>query len=418
MANILTIIAEGLIYPDEYLYEGDKGISKVRLQNQINAASADEIVIIIDSQGGQMEEGWKIVDYLLSLNKPIKTVVQGNCYSMAVALFLTGSERLISPNSDLMIHLPEYDPYMSYLGGNKYDLETYIEDLVQAEEKLLKYYVSRTGKSESSMSSLLAANKGTGTFLSSDESVSNGFATGLFQNVDQISNRRRQPRPIFAMAKYGRPQSQSAIPTNSTDIMSKVHTAVSALMNAANNLLGLAGGTKTVTNLKLAMANGTSVEVAAAGDVAAQGDLIKNEAGESLADGDHETAEGQIISVSGGAISEIKAKEGGAPTSQEPVNEEQPTAEEITNLRNEVARLQGIEQDYNDFKARTTTVVNQMQKALGQKQSADPITQAPKPKIRNQQVTEDAEGEREEMFKEREQTDWAAKRTGISRKRS
>ncbi|GAB3889845.1 hypothetical protein GCM10028803_00310 [Larkinella knui] len=423
MATVLTITAKGDIYPDNYYYYDGYGISLTSIQNQINAAGdIDEIVIMIDSYGGQMEEGWKIVDYLLSLGKPIKTVVVGCCYSMATCLFLCGTERLISPNSELMIHLPAFDPYDNYIGGNKFDLEGYVDDLVKAESKALKFYVERTNKEESVLAEMMAASSGEGTYMTADEAVTNGFATGIYQSVTQTSNKNRKPKPVFAMQKYGRPerkdrgpvaqQSSPAIPTNSkTIVMSKVTMLAAAIMS----VLGIADGTAKIKNMDVALQDGSVIIIDTTGDAAAIGDKVTLKADGSVApDGDYKTADGQTITVLAGVISNIVTTENGETTSTEPVNsgdktppaEETATAEEITNLRNEVTRLKGIENDYNDFKARTVPVLASMQKALGMKVSKEPETATNT--VRGEKKSK---GDRADMLSEREEIDWKKRRT-------
>ncbi|MGV3561564.1 Clp protease ClpP [Larkinella arboricola] len=424
MATVLTIVLEGNIYPEEYLYDS-QGISKTRIQNQINAAGEiDEIVLMIDSWGGQMEEGWKIIDYLLSLGKPIKTIIVGCCYSMATALFLVGTERLISPNSEMMIHLPAFDPYDSYVGGNKFDLEEYIQDLLKAEEKALNWYVQRTGRDETALAELMAAGKGNGTYMSAEEAIANGFATGLYQSVEQIKNRQKS-KAIFMMSKYGRPdqkepagspqQSTPAILSNSQiSKMSKTKLLAAAIMS----VLGIADGSAKIKNMEVALENGTLITIDSTGDTPAIGDAVKQN-GEPVPDGDYKTADGQTITVTDGVISDIKTTEGGELTSTEPVNtptqEPAPatlSAEEFTNLRNEVARLQGVEREFNDFKARTVPVIQNMQKALGQKVSVEPVTTTNQ--VREPKQESDGTGERAEMLTNRKQKDWKKARTQAS----
>ena len=66
-----------------------------------------EIIVIVSSDGGDIEEGLRIIDALqLAKNKgcPIYTIVGGKAYSMGAFIACTGDKRTIYPHSRLMFH--------------------------------------------------------------------------------------------------------------------------------------------------------------------------------------------------------------------------------------------------------------------------------------------------------------------------
>lgn len=71
-----------------------------------------EIIVIVSSEGGSIEEGLRIIDALnIAKNKacPIHTVATGKAYSMAALIFCTGDKRTMYPHARLMFHSGRYE---------------------------------------------------------------------------------------------------------------------------------------------------------------------------------------------------------------------------------------------------------------------------------------------------------------------
>ena len=71
-----------------------------------------EIIVIVSSEGGDIEEGLRIID-AIQLAKangcPVKTVTSGKGYSMGAYIACTGDTRTIYPHSRLMFHGSRYE---------------------------------------------------------------------------------------------------------------------------------------------------------------------------------------------------------------------------------------------------------------------------------------------------------------------
>lgn len=74
-------------------------------------ADADELVIRINSRGGDIQEGWAIYDLLTTSGKKITTVGDGKVYSIATIVFMAGSTRKMMKNADGLIHNPYIPQY-------------------------------------------------------------------------------------------------------------------------------------------------------------------------------------------------------------------------------------------------------------------------------------------------------------------
>jgi len=64
----------------------------------------EEVQIIINSPGGYTDAGWAFIDMMDFVNLKIRTIAMGEICSMATSIFVSGDERIMSPNSCAMIH--------------------------------------------------------------------------------------------------------------------------------------------------------------------------------------------------------------------------------------------------------------------------------------------------------------------------
>ncbi|MFH1547153.1 MAG: ATP-dependent Clp protease proteolytic subunit [bacterium] len=90
----------------------------------LSLESKEPIYLVIDSEGGSVDEGLMIYDIIKTISCPVYTVGK-KCYSMA-AILMSGGElghRYIFPNTKTMLHLP--------MGGTSGDAE---EIKIQAQE--------------------------------------------------------------------------------------------------------------------------------------------------------------------------------------------------------------------------------------------------------------------------------------------
>ena len=140
---------------------------------------ATEIVVKINSCGGDVQEGWAINDLLTTSGKKITTVGEGKVYSIATIIFLAGDTRKMLKNADGLIHNPYIPPYSLADKYESDDLTKIAEGLQQEEAKILDYYVERTGTDEDKISEYMKED----TKLSAEDMMSLGFATEIVEPV-------------------------------------------------------------------------------------------------------------------------------------------------------------------------------------------------------------------------------------------
>lgn len=108
-------------------FAGDSSAERViRLTGEISEDTAEkfilklkkvaelpgEIVVVISSEGGSIEEGLRIIDALQVARLrgcTVHTVATGKAYSMSALVFCTGDRRTMYPHARLMFHSGRYE---------------------------------------------------------------------------------------------------------------------------------------------------------------------------------------------------------------------------------------------------------------------------------------------------------------------
>lgn len=148
-----------------------KGVELIDVIQQVQAQpSAESFDVIIKSPGGFVDIGFDIYDYIRSLKKPIKTIGVDVVASIATVIFMAGDERILSPKTEFMIHLPT-----GSIQGTAEEIKNYSEMVLECEKRLLDFYKKTTNLSEEALKPLLKRE----TFLTSQEAYDLKFSTSL-----------------------------------------------------------------------------------------------------------------------------------------------------------------------------------------------------------------------------------------------
>lgn len=148
---------------------------KKQVENQPDSEFFD---VHINSVGGEVDEGFKIYDYLKSLGKPINTYSEGMIASMGTVIFMAGENRYIRPTDKFMIHFPSI-----IISGKSKDLEASVVILKELENKFLEFYSQFTNIEETDMKGFLNED----TFLTSEQLISFGFATEIISDLKAVA---------------------------------------------------------------------------------------------------------------------------------------------------------------------------------------------------------------------------------------
>jgi len=178
---------------------------------------AKEVMVYINSIGGDVVEGYAIHDFLRSLNKKITTNIIGKCYSIATVISLAGDKRMMSENSEFMIH----NPWMDAGYGDATHYKKVSDQLEKEEGKLAKFYSTKTGVGITQLEALMDEE----TYLSLDEAKKLGF-------INAIENKLKAVAKIKEMKKENK-------------------TEAKTLLNKVRKALGLEGEPEAISAMVL-----------------------------------------------------------------------------------------------------------------------------------------------------------------------
>jgi len=263
------------------------GISALKVANFIAALPSDceEIQVHINSMGGHLHEGYSIHDLLQASGKKIVTIAEGLVASVATVIFGAGSERLITPNSQLMTHLP-----LIIMGGEDSQEEVYrSEDLIDLgsemkmeEDRMIKFYASKTGLSIEQVTPLVSKD----TYMSADEAIKLGFATKIAE-------------PLKAVAYLN--------PTNKKDTMSKDKKFAELIADAYKVLKGEATIVPVAPIVAASQTTSEGTVIYFEGTLA-EGTMVFTDEAMSMpcADGAITLDNGSTLTITGGSVTSIE----------------------------------------------------------------------------------------------------------------
>lgn len=260
--------------------------------------------------GGSVSEGWAIVDKLRATGKTITATIEGDCASMASVVLLAASERKAYPHASLLIHHPYIPEYTLADAYNANDLQKLAEELQAESDKILDFYVERTGAERETLLAKMDADKAFGM----EEAKELGF-------IHEIIT------PASAMARGWGITNK----INSMDRKDKVRKVLTDL----GELLGIKAEAPIVEAFELTTESGEVLTIDKP-----EGDP---EVGDSASpDGEHKMPDGTTIVVVDGVITEIRPaeEEQEEPEQEEAPAEPNPIEEELAQAKDRIAELE------------------------------------------------------------------------------
>ena len=141
--------------------------------------SSDEITIFINSPGGYVKDFFAIYDIMRMIKSDIRTIVIGQAASCAALIAAVGDTRLISADSEFMLH-----DVWSFMVGNTSEIDNNLERMKKLRNRLANILSEHTGKTEEEFLQLF---KEGDRYFSSNESVAFGLADKVLDlNESQI----------------------------------------------------------------------------------------------------------------------------------------------------------------------------------------------------------------------------------------
>lgn len=301
---------EGTIYINGQIGStpDQKGVELIDIIQQVKAQTGSlSFRVHINSEGGVVDTGFDIFNYLKSLQVPITTIGSGLVASIATVVFMAGDTRVLTAGTAFMIHSP-----MGGIDGTADQIEEYAQGVRDCESKLIKFYTQQTGLNTEALSPLLRNE----TWLTEEQATSLGFAT--------VAN-----EPILAKAY---------LKINKTEInmtekdKTWIEEKFAQILNSFK---------KPVVNIVLQDANGVSIEFpeVAEGESPAQGAMATVDG--QPAEGEYLMPDGATYVFAGGILQEMI------------VNDDNVLEQEVEDLKKQLAEKEAA------LSANAETIANQ-----------------------------------------------------------
>ena len=133
----------------------------------------DDIVIKLNSPGGDVFEGIEIYNYLKDHPSNITVEVTGIAASAATFITAGANEVIMNVGTSLMIHEAS-----TFTWGNKSDIQKTLNALETIDESILSIYSEKTGQSNEQLEEWMNEEK----WFTADEAVEFGFADSVKKN--------------------------------------------------------------------------------------------------------------------------------------------------------------------------------------------------------------------------------------------
>ena len=144
----------------------------------LNDTADQPITVYINSPGGEVNSGLAAFNLIEMLQAPVTTFCLGEAASMAAILFLAGKERIMLPDSKIMIHDPS--PGGGSLQGMKPDeMEEHLSSLKKTRDRLCDIIAEKSGKSREEIMAKTCKD----SWFTAEEAIEFGLATKIAERI-------------------------------------------------------------------------------------------------------------------------------------------------------------------------------------------------------------------------------------------
>lgn len=156
-------------------WSDDDVINAKDVRETLDAVSED-IVIKLNSPGGDVFEGIEIYNYLKDHPSNVTVEVTGVAASAATFIVAGANEVIMNVGTLLMIHEAS-----TFTWGNKSDIQKTLNALETIDESILSIYSEKTGQSNEQLKEWMSEEK----WFTADEAVELGFANSVKRDNDE-----------------------------------------------------------------------------------------------------------------------------------------------------------------------------------------------------------------------------------------
>lgn len=159
-------------------WDDDKSIDAKLVSDSLDDVT-DDIVIYLNSTGGDVFQGIEIYNYLKNHSSHITVEVTGTAASAATFIVAGADEAIMNTGTSFMIHEAS-----SFAWGNKADLKKTLNALETIDESIIAIYTEKTGQSNEQLNDWMEEEK----WFTAEEAVKYGFANKVKEKKKDITD--------------------------------------------------------------------------------------------------------------------------------------------------------------------------------------------------------------------------------------
>lgn len=139
-------------------------------ENHVRKKKYKELLLMICSNGGAMEECFALIDVMRSSRIAIKTVGLGSIASCGLMIFLAGTRgrRILTPNTSILSHQFSWGS-----SGKVHELFATVKEFQLTEQRMIEHYKLATGLSDNDIRKVLLPPQD--VYLSASEALEYGI---------------------------------------------------------------------------------------------------------------------------------------------------------------------------------------------------------------------------------------------------
>lgn len=167
--------------------ETAQAITEWIIMENLSPTPSEILTLMINSEGGDLNAAWAIIEVITASRIPVRTVAIGECASAALFICMAGAKgnRIVTPSCSVMSH-----NFSSGAAGSYEELRDTQKVFDQVDKTIMDHYVKYTGLSSRVIRSKLLNHKD--NYLTSVEAVKYGLfdismgLQGLFEEIQHV----------------------------------------------------------------------------------------------------------------------------------------------------------------------------------------------------------------------------------------
>lgn len=181
-----------------------EGVTAKRIAGALRSIGAKDVVVNVNSPGGDMFEGLAIYNLLRDHPGEVTVKVMGLAASAASIIAMAGDRIEMGLGSFMMIHNS-----WGLVVGNQFDFKEASDTFAEFDAAMTDIYVARTSGNRAEIEKMMAAD----TWLRAEAAIEAGFADGTFEAPEAPKTEEAKARSARAaldatLAKAGMPRSE------------------------------------------------------------------------------------------------------------------------------------------------------------------------------------------------------------------